>query len=143
MPTSKTVKIKDFTSKLRKLRQKRGWSQLEAASRMGLTDPEIYAQYERGYRNVGLKMLLRIADLYEVSLDWLCGRTDKPGKGMVTLKSEVKVVKLRYPNKPYKPKPKPKPVPEPDPPPVKSDVEEVKPDVKWSPFGPWERGSED
>lgn len=36
-----------------------------------------YSQYENGQRQVPLDILIRLADLYNVTLDYLVGRTDK------------------------------------------------------------------
>ena len=36
-----------------------------------------YSQYENGQRQVPLDILIRLADLYNVTLDYLVGRTNK------------------------------------------------------------------
>ena len=40
-----------------------------------------YANYESGVRMPKLDILIRIADVYKVSLDYLTGRTDDPAQG--------------------------------------------------------------
>lgn len=36
-----------------------------------------YSHYETGSREIPLELLIRLADYYDVSLDYLTGRTDK------------------------------------------------------------------
>lgn len=40
--------------------------------------PNVYRRYEKGIRNVPVEILVKLADLYEVSTDYLLGRTDDP-----------------------------------------------------------------
>ena len=37
----------------------------------------VYSRYERGFQTIPLEHLLKLADLYHVSLDYLTGRTGK------------------------------------------------------------------
>ena len=37
----------------------------------------VYSRYERGARTIPLEHLIRLADFYDVSLDFLTGRTQK------------------------------------------------------------------
>ena len=37
---------------------------------------QVYARYERGLREIPVSMLIRLADLYETSVDYILGRTD-------------------------------------------------------------------
>lgn len=39
----------------------------------------VYSRYERGAQTIPLEHLIRLADFYHVSLDYLTGRTQKPG----------------------------------------------------------------
>lgn len=36
-----------------------------------------YSHYETGSRNIPIEMLIRLANYYETSIDYLVGRTDK------------------------------------------------------------------
>lgn len=64
----------DFSEKLRRLRRAEHLSQAAFAEKVGLTT--------RGYQDMELgslpryENLLRIADYYDVSVDWLMGRTE-------------------------------------------------------------------
>lgn len=41
-----------------------------------MCDQSLYSKYERGEREIPLKLLVKLADFYNVSLDYLVGRTD-------------------------------------------------------------------
>ncbi len=64
----------DLSEKIRRLRRAQHLSQTEIAEKIGLS-MRGYQDIERGslprYEN-----LLRIADYYDVSVDWLMGRTE-------------------------------------------------------------------
>lgn len=45
--------------------------------KLGITQTN-YSKYEFGKVNVPVEMLIKLADLYHVSLDYLTGRTDEP-----------------------------------------------------------------
>lgn len=60
-----------FAKRLRELRGKR--TQAEIAEKIGMK-PATYAAYENGNREPSMGTLIRLADLYNVSLDDLFGR---------------------------------------------------------------------
>lgn len=41
-----------------------------------LCDQSLYSKYERGEREIPLKIIIMLADYYNVSVDYLVGRTD-------------------------------------------------------------------
>lgn len=43
-----------------------------------LCDQSLYSKYERGERDIPLALLIKLADFYGTSLDYLAGRTDNP-----------------------------------------------------------------
>lgn len=47
-------------------------------SKLLLCDQSLYSKYERGEREIPLKILVALADYYKVSVDYLIGRTDNP-----------------------------------------------------------------
>ena len=65
-----------FSEKIRQLRKDRHLTQAEVANEVDLS--------ARGYQDLELgakpryDALLHIADFYDVSVDWLMGRTDNP-----------------------------------------------------------------
>lgn len=43
-----------------------------------LCDQSLYSKYERGEREIPLALLIKLADFYNTSLDYLAGRTNNP-----------------------------------------------------------------
>ena len=68
-----------FASRLLSLRSSAGLSQRALADVLGLTNPAI-AMLERGKRSPSFEVLLALADYFNVSLDYLCGRSDDPAR---------------------------------------------------------------
>lgn len=66
-----------FSERLVKLRDSRNLSQKEVAKEFGVV-VRAYQRYEYGEREPQLSVLIRIADFYGVSIDYLAGRTDTP-----------------------------------------------------------------
>lgn len=61
------------------LRKERGLSQKKVASELGISQA-LLSHYEKGIRECGLDFVVKIADYYDVSCDYLLGRTaDKSG----------------------------------------------------------------
>ena len=63
--------------RLKKLREKSGLTQKKAASIFGLTNFQL-SRYESGQSNPDPDLIAKFADFYEVSTDYLLGRTDEP-----------------------------------------------------------------
>ncbi|MDG0791965.1 helix-turn-helix domain-containing protein [Cohnella ginsengisoli] len=64
--------------RLKKEREKRGWTKKYAADRLGLKQMSTYANYEYGLRDPDTEMLVKLASLYETSTDYLMGSVDDP-----------------------------------------------------------------
>ena len=58
------------------LRQERDLSQKSLVKEMGIA-LNTYVRYERGEREPTASVLVQIADFYDVSLDYLVGRSEK------------------------------------------------------------------
>lgn len=71
--------MESFARRFKQLREKRGWTQEDAADKIGVSRPTI-AGYESEEKNriPRKEMLHTIADLFDVSTDYLLGRTDYP-----------------------------------------------------------------
>ena len=41
-------------------------------------DQSLYSKYERGEREIPLVLVIKLADYYNTSIDYLVGRSDKP-----------------------------------------------------------------
>ena len=63
--------------RLKKLRKKKGISQLRLATDLNTTQNTI-SRYETGEREPGIDELIKIADYFNVSVDYLIGRTENP-----------------------------------------------------------------
>ncbi|MEK5038829.1 helix-turn-helix domain-containing protein [Sporosarcina sp. FSL K6-3457] len=55
-------------------RTKRNWSQKFVAEKIGITNT-VLSNYERDYRDPDTETLTKLADLYEVKVDYLLGRS--------------------------------------------------------------------
>ena len=66
----------EFEARLKQLREKAGQSQKEVATALEITLRQ-YQRFEYGEQRPGYENLIRIADHFKVSLDWLTGREDK------------------------------------------------------------------
>lgn len=63
--------------RLKELRKKKGISQLRLATELNTTQNTI-SRYETGEREPGIDELIKIADFFNVSVDFLIGRTENP-----------------------------------------------------------------
>lgn len=64
-----------YFPRLRDLREDSDKAQREVAEYLGIQQT-VYSRYERGYQTIPLEHLIRLADFYQVSLDYLTGRTN-------------------------------------------------------------------
>ncbi|MFS0645918.1 helix-turn-helix domain-containing protein [Siminovitchia sp. 179-K 8D1 HS] len=62
--------VEGFGFRLENLREKFGYSKKEISMKLGFT-PNVYGAYEREERRPNLETLVRIADLFDVSIDYL------------------------------------------------------------------------
>lgn len=66
------------------LRKERGLSQKEVAASLKISQA-LLSHYEKGIRECGLDFVVRIADYYNVSCDYLLGRTTDKSGAMITV----------------------------------------------------------
>lgn len=62
--------------RIRDLREDKDIKQSDIAEMLHM-QREVYRRYETGQREIPLNIAVLIADLYNVSLDYITGRTDK------------------------------------------------------------------
>lgn len=62
--------------RIRQLRESRGLTQAAVADKL-VCDQSLYSKYERGLRSLPLEAAIRLAEYYDVSLDYLAGRTEE------------------------------------------------------------------
>lgn len=66
-----------YFHRLADLRADHGKGQKEIASYLNMTR-QVYGCYERGNRELPVWALIRLADYYHTSTDYILGRTDNP-----------------------------------------------------------------
>ena len=69
------VKLPKFSARLKELRKEKGLKQVEMAGLFGWTEAH-YQRVEYGWINVSATTLEFLADYFEVSTDYLLGRSD-------------------------------------------------------------------
>ena len=62
--------------RLKEIRIKKGLSQIKVAMDLNIAQNTL-SRYENGEREAGYDMLIKLADYYDVSIDYILGRTDK------------------------------------------------------------------
>ena len=67
----------EFLTRLKELRKQQGVTQLKLAMDLHMNQNTI-SRYETGEREAGYAELIRIADYFDVSIDYLLERSDDP-----------------------------------------------------------------
>ena len=65
-----------YFQRIRDLREDSDLTQTDVARLLGIQQT-VYSRYERGFQTIPLEHLITLADYYNVSLDFLTGRTRK------------------------------------------------------------------
>ena len=92
------VTSKIFFKRLRELRFRYGLTQNELAEIIGIKR-NTYSDWENGKTEPSFENLIKLADLFEVSLDWLFGREQmkvKKRSPAQLLYNEKNIEKMRY-----------------------------------------------
>ncbi len=66
----------DYRKRIRDLREDHDKTQTQLAKVLG-TSQTMYARYERGASELPIRHLLKLAEYYNVTTDYLLGRTDR------------------------------------------------------------------
>lgn len=69
--------MSDYAGRLKKIRLKMDLKQTEVAAAAGLS-LRTYQRYEYGQRQPTADVLVALANFYDVSIDYLVGRTNNP-----------------------------------------------------------------
>ena len=69
--------MSDFSARIKKLRKERGLTQEELGKVIGVSKYAVLL-YEKGKNHPEAKGLAALADYFQVSIDYLMGRTDNP-----------------------------------------------------------------
>lgn len=62
---------------LRDMREDHDLTQRQLAAKLGMSQPQ-YNLYEQGLRDIPTVVVIRLADLYNTTTDYLLGRTNDP-----------------------------------------------------------------
>lgn len=81
--------------RLQELRKKLNMSQSEFADSLSLRK-QTYCAYEKMINKPPIDVLIKIAEKYDVSLDWLCGITDSEGRNKISLNTNSDVLNLIF-----------------------------------------------
>lgn len=66
-----------YFRRLADIRVDKDLKQKEVAAILEMS-PEVYRRYEKGLREIPVWALIKLADYYQTSTDYLLGRTDNP-----------------------------------------------------------------
>ena len=69
-----------LSERMQELRKRQNKTQKEIAEYLGIT-LRTYQYYEGGGHRPDLETVVALADLFDVTVDYLIGRTDEPGCG--------------------------------------------------------------
>lgn len=76
--------IKGLSNRLKELRQKLNLSQKDVATYLDLS-PSIISGYETGERTPSASIIIRLADLYHCSTDYILGKSDIDTSAYISL----------------------------------------------------------
>ena len=65
-----------YFPRIKDMRDDSDLAQKEIAAILGISQT-VYSRYERGFQTIPLEHLIKLADYYQVSLDYLVGRTQE------------------------------------------------------------------
>lgn len=88
--------------RLRKARERKNLTQVQVKHRTGINNKTL-SGYEKGVSEPDLETLKILANLYEVSVDWLVGNTDNPSPKQTIYKEDrqyeffLREIKEKYP----------------------------------------------
>ena len=69
----------DFQTRLIDIRRSHGLTQKQLAAEINISEVALQ-NYEGGRRKPAFDVLISLADFFDVSLDYLVGRSDDPGR---------------------------------------------------------------
>lgn len=72
--------MSEFGERLTNLRESKGWSKTYVAKAIGLSSMQTYANYEYGRREPDFSTVNKLANLFNVSTDYLLGRKSVDNK---------------------------------------------------------------
>ena len=70
-----------YFQRLRDLREDKDLRQEDVAAILGINQT-VYSRYERGFQTIPVTHLIRLADFYGVTTDYILGRTNDSGRSL-------------------------------------------------------------
>ena len=64
-----------YYKRIRELREDHDFTQREIAKMLDMPQPQYY-RYEQGFRDIPTDILIKLADIYNTSTDYILARTD-------------------------------------------------------------------
>ena len=64
-------------NRIKELRLQNGWLQSDLAARLN-TKPQTVSHYEKGDRGLDVETIFKLCDIFDVTADYLLGRSDLP-----------------------------------------------------------------
>lgn len=65
----------NYYPRIRDLREDKDLTQQQVASMLGMKQPQ-YFRYENGYRDIPTDILIKLADFYDTTTDYILGRSN-------------------------------------------------------------------
>jgi len=81
-------KKSEFAVILGQLRREKGLSQRQAAAELGISQA-LLSHYENDAREPKLEFVVKVCDYYEVTTDYILGRTKERGNGALKLSDQI------------------------------------------------------
>ena len=66
--------MSEFSERLTALREEKGWSKTHVAKQLGMSSMQTYANWEYGRTEPDFENITKIANLFDVTTDYLLGR---------------------------------------------------------------------
>lgn len=79
----------NYSDRIKELRKSKGMEQLQFGSMMGVSGPAV-SKWETGKAEPDISAILKMCELFDVSADYLLGRTDYPAFEWRNAKGETK-----------------------------------------------------
>ncbi len=86
----------DLGEKLKNIRESKGFTQIQAAKALEISNV-VLNRYEKNERRPDAEMLKRIAEFYNISVDYILGLTSNPNESSITdLEEFIKNNDIKY-----------------------------------------------
>ena len=84
------INLNKFPERLKEIRESKGLTMVDLSRRMGSISQSALSHYEAGTRKPGLEILMKLANFFNCSIDYLAGRTDYKSQEELLKKYPIK-----------------------------------------------------